>query len=249
MLKTRFGHCIYKAESNLFVYQNPLYRWLTFGSCAIQTIINRRNPARIALNYIPAMTLTTGLYPGDCCLLGLGGAGVAHALSPHLKNYTLTAIESSELVIDIANHYFMAEKIPNLNVIHQDASQFVKKSTRLFQHIFVDLFDSHAFPSSCNNEAFFAHCKTLLKPEGILAVNIANIEEQKPILQFIKNVFSFSWILLPVPKTSNVIILAYHQESIMPLLTQLKQHRMLKQLIWDEQYGYVASPAVARGFV
>ena len=113
MWQTKMGKCIYTSPSGYKVYQNLFYRWLTLGSDALQTVINRRTPQKPVLYYLPALTLMTRKYPGLTCLLGLGGAGLALMLN----KTSLVAVDNSEEVIEIAKKFFMIEHLKNLTII------------------------------------------------------------------------------------------------------------------------------------
>lgn len=240
MWKTFAGHRLYQGLQEVQVHQNLVYRWLTFDSTAIQTIINRHAPERSALNYIPALTLAARALPANSCLLGLGGAGVAHALLPHFGVFRLDAVESSQEVIDIAHNYFMAGKLDNLGIIHQDAQQFVQTSLSCYQHLMVDLFNAHSFPEHCNNETFIMQCKRILLPGGILAINLANLHEQWPIFNLVRKQFPHNTIAIPVKGTANMVVLAYNAPSINPLIELLKKNPLLKKLAWDSRWGCFA---------
>jgi len=247
MWKTRLGRVIHQSSHGAMVHQNLGYRWLTFGgSAAIQTLINRRYPEQGGLTYVPALTIAAQTDPGTCCLLGLGGAGVAHALRASLGEATLYAIENNQDIIQIAKTYFMSDHIPNLKVIHDDAHRFIHRTTTHFKHVIIDLFGAHAFPEHCFNSDFFAQCRNRLMPEGVLAVNIANTCEQEPILRFMRAHFKQCTVSLPVMGTANLVLLASKSESIMPLLDRLRAHQRLKQLIWDDKWGCIAEIRVLK---
>lgn len=233
------GLRIHQSPNGIQVRQNMVYRWLTFDSSAIQTLINRRHPERYGLRYIKTLTLAARRNPAPSCLLGLGGAGVAHALTPYFKNISLDAIESDLNVIDVCAKYFMMEQIHHLHVIHQDAFLHVQHTTSRYQHLMIDLFGAFSFPAHCNNVDFFSHCRRVLLPEGILAVNLANPHEQWPVFSHIRSQFEQYTVSVPIKGTQNMIVLAYKGTSIIPLLNMLEKEG-LKQLTWDAKWGCVA---------
>ena len=142
MWKTLAGHCIYQTSTGTKVVQNPLFRWLEFNnSNALQTVLNRYRPEKPGLHYIKPLILAAELQPGSTCMLGLGGAGAAHALSPFLRSSQLTVIESNAEVIDLAARFFKVGNIANLTIIHQDANLYLQECRSQFQHLLVDLFD------------------------------------------------------------------------------------------------------------
>ena len=239
--KTFAGRCIHRdTQHKIQVHQNLAYRWLTLGSDAIQSLISRRHPERHGLEYIQALTLAARINPGPSCLLGLGGAGVPHALSPYLKNHVLDAIENNLGVIEVCSRYFLTEQIKNLHSIHQDALVYVQNSTTRYQHLMIDLFNATSFPEHCNHAAFFGHCRRLLLPGGILAINLANHHEQRPVLMHIRAHFDQCTVAIPIKGTQNLVILASKSSSKKPLLNMLEKQG-LKHLIWDSHWGYVAS--------
>lgn len=237
--KTYAGRCIYHNLNGIQVRQNMAYRWLTLGSDAIQTLIYRRHPERHGLNYIQILTLMARMNPAVSCLLGLGGAGVAHVLAPYLGNIPLDTVENNSEVIDICSRYFLIERIKNLNIIHQDAFLYVQSTAARYQHLMIDLFDAHSFPAQCSHVEFFEHCRRILLPGGIVAINLANLHEQWRVFMHIRAHFDQSTVSIPVKGTQNMIVLAYKGVSVKPLLSMLEKQG-LKQLTWEPKWGYVA---------
>lgn len=238
--KTLFGRCIYQGPEGIRVFENFCYRWLKFDSDALQTLLNKKNPARIGLNYINQLIFMVLENPGNCALLGLGGANIIHALHKQLVDYQLLAVEQSAEIITLASDFFYLTKRNHLQIVHSDAHEFVYQSTLKFKHLLVDLFDAHHFPQHCNNQAFFAQCKRLLCNEGILAVNLANQQEQKKIFHLIREEFAGNTIILPVQGCANIIVIAGQKEIITQSLQRLKTHLTTQQLTWDANWGYVA---------
>lgn len=237
--KTLGGRCLQRTANGACVFDNILFRWLTLDSSALQTVLNKSNPQKPGLNYINALIFMAREKPGSSCMMGLGGAAIAHALSRYMKGFRICAVEQSEEIIELAAQYFMTARIPNLDIIHEEASVFARNSPRQFKHVMIDLFNAESFPASCCNEAFFADCKRLLVPGGFLAVNLANRDEQRPIFEMIRKKFS-ALVAIPVKNCANLIIIACEDGQIMPLLDIFKQSKQLKNLTWDEAWGCVA---------
>lgn len=240
MWKTIGGKCIYQAYNGAKVYQNHFYRWLTLNSDALQTLVNRRTPEKQGLGYIHQLAFAVREDPSECCLLGLGGAGVAHALAPYLKQKRLLAIESNPQVIEIANTYFMTDRLKNLSIIHDNANLFVRSNSMHFQHLMIDVFEANSFPLECSTFEFFTHCRHLLLPNGFLALNLTNLDQQWQLFYHIRNVFFQRTVILPVKGASNMIVLACNSPTITPLLMLLKASPLLKKLVWDAQLGCIA---------
>ncbi len=237
--KTIAKRSIFEAPNGAKVYQNLMYRWLTFDNRAIHTLINRYQPNHIELRYIHELTLAVRMKPGASCLLGLGGAGIAHALLPYLNEIPLHVVEYDQEIINIAARYFMTDRLKNMTIFHQDAAQFVANCNIYYPHLMVDLFDKHSFPENCNTKSFFKHCHRILEPEGIMAFNLANFNDHWSLFHRIREQFGQRTISLPVKGTANLIVLAYHGDSLSPLLELLKKSACLKLLTWDEKWGCI----------
>ncbi len=240
MWKTLGGRCIYQAPNGAKVHQNYLYRWLTLDSDALQTLINRRSPEKPELGYIHQLSFAVREQPADCCLLGLGGAGVAHGLAPYLKNSTLLAVESNTEVINIASTYFMADRLKNLSILYQDASLFVQQCKSHYQHLMVDLYEAHSFPTQCNTYEFFSDCQRLLLPDGIFSLNLTNVQEQESLFKHVREIFNKRTVSLPVKGAANMIVLACKSTSVAPLLDLLINSQRVKELQWDARWGCIA---------
>lgn len=235
-----FGRCIYRSDLGIQICQNLNYRWLTINSDAIQTLVYRKDPTIPILHYMQMMMLPIMLQPGDCCMLGLGGGGMVHGLLPYLGTHRLHVVEHCAEIIQISQQYFFLKNQPPLTIIQADATHFIAEAKRQYQHILIDLFDADAFPKQCHNETFFLQCQNRLLPGGVLAVNLANPIEQKPIFEIIKHQFRGKTILFPIKNCANIVILAYNGNSINPLLNSIKTKLSYSKLIWDAEWGYLA---------
>ncbi|CAM2988355.1 spermidine synthase [Legionella worsleiensis] len=238
MWKTKFGHCIYTSSSGFQVFENPGYRWLTLGSSALQTVINKRKPYKPILRYLPSLSLMTRHYPENCCVLGLGGGGIAHMLFHNNPNQPITAVECSEEIIQIAKQFFMVQRLTNLKIIHQNAEDFLQEKNFEYKHLIVDLYDAHHFPQECATDDFFNSCRNSLKEDGFLAVNLANYKEQWALVQTIKQHFTAT-IIIPVKHCANLIVIASRNSSKEILMDSIVATKEIKKLVWTHSWGLV----------
>lgn len=238
MWKTKLGTCIYESPSGYKVYQNLLYRWLTLGSSALQTVINRYSPQKPVLHYLPQLTLMARHYPNPACLLGLGGAGIPLMLCMNDLSPPLVAVDNSAEVIDIAKRFFMIDRLNNFTIIHNNAMDYIQTNNLSYPHLLIDLYNANYFPPECANDLFFSSCTKALANEGFLAVNLANLREQWPIFQMIKKYFRQT-LVLPVKKSANMVIIAAQLESNELFLNKIKATAELKKIVWVSQWGYV----------
>jgi len=234
--KTLVGTCIYQSPDGAQVHQNLFYRWLTVNSNLLQTLINRHQPHIPSLQYIKPFTFALRSSPASCCLLGLGGGAVAHAMSRILYGTSIVAVESNPHIIQIASRYFMTDHIKNLEIIHQDANIFVQTCKTKYQHLLIDIYQDDKFPLACNHTDFFYHCKRLLLPDGLLTINLASLDEAWRIIQYIWEHFNKKTVCIPIKGATNLIIVASQANS---LLNLFEDNNQVKRIVWDAQWGYL----------
>lgn len=236
--KTFAARTIYHSPQ-MVVRQNRWYRWLMFQDREnIQTLINRRKPHQAAMPYLYPFSLALRTSPGPTCLLGLGGGAVVHMLGPQLQQYPITAVETSAEVISVGSEYFMLHTIPALSIVQEEAYSFLANTDDLYQHILVDIYADTGFPDKCAEPDFFRVCKQHLHANGFLALNLVQIQVELPILQNLRKVFDLATVCIPVPPSSNMIVIASPSKSL--LQTWIQNHPQLLTLIWDPLWGLVA---------
>lgn len=239
--KTCFGKRIYQSSSGLQIYQNPWFRWMTFNNDVLQTLLSRHHPEKSSLEYIIPLTKMARAFPGDCCLLGLGGAAVPHALNSVMAGYEMVAVESSQEIIKIANQFFQAEKITDLSIIHQNAQDFVRYQSSRFQHLIVDLYDADDYPADCDSAEFFTQCHSMLNPDGVMAINLTRIYDKIPLFQKIQTQFNQCTLIVPVPDTANTVVLAGNMLDSQIFMDAIQQTGMINRILWDKLWGYIGA--------
>lgn len=241
MIKQFKGRCIYQYSNGEYpveVFDNWRFRWLRFGSHYIQSVIQKRNPHRPMLSYMTRLCLLCSPLPSKTLLLGLGAGAMVHYLQHNYSN-DITAVELDTNIANIAKDYFKLDE-NNLTINIEDANCHVKKTTEKYDNILIDLFDDTNFPTSCNNNEFFQQCKRLLKPKGILSLNIVNYPQQKKLLEFIKLTFNNQSLALPVADYGNLIIHASPDQSMLEIAQQLIKEKKLTNIEWNPMLGLMA---------
>ncbi len=237
--KTSFSKCIYNFKDELKIYDNYLYRWLTFSSPYIQTLLCKFKLHKPELQYMEPLSIAARHAKANTCLLGLGGGGLVHYLNN--LNIELTVIESNKLVIDAAQKYFLLDKLRNLIIINMDANKFVKNPPNKYSHLLIDIHGAYNFPSQCLNFDFFKNCTNMLKENGVLAINICNNHELKIIYNYLSLIFAEKILTIPIQGFTNTILLASQNYSFNNILKIYGNHPEIKKLEWDENFGYIAN--------
>ena len=237
-LKTFYKKCIY-SNHGIKVYQNWFYRWLTFDSRPIQSLINRKQPWRHILNYLPPMLLCASEWPGKTCLMGLGGASIIHSLNQNNHQDVIDVCELSQEVIDVSERFFYLKRYKNVNLLKADAAEFIQNNQTRYQHILVDLFDDQSFPEHCNNSIFFQHCYESLTEDGVLTINIANPVQHKTILGYLQEYFDQQIISIPIEHSTNFVLIAFKERQFDEILNLFYKNFKIKMQEWDPEFGYI----------
>ncbi|WP_395049731.1 spermidine synthase [Flavobacterium sp.] len=123
-------------------------------------------------------------------VLGVAGGSVIRTLVDeiHFKG-KITGVDIDQAVIEIANAYFKLNKIPNLEIIIDDASEFVQKTKNKFDLIIIDIFQDTKMPDFLFETYFLNRICFLLNPKGFVLFNtmILNAKQKQLHLDYVKN--------------------------------------------------------------
>ena len=217
-------------------------RSLHFGSAARQSSMRIADPYRLELDYARAMSswLLFKDNPIDNVLvIGLGGGSLAKHLLHHFPDCHIDAIEYRHSVVKIARSHFGLPLDRRLKIIMGDGAHHVQHRVETHaQHyslMFIDAFDHEGMAPSLCNEAFFSQCKTLLKPDGLLLVNLwggMNNKSFQSCAMWLSRLFNWHMLYLPVRGKGNIIALGFNDEKASYPMKTLKNKAI------DLEYRY-----------
>jgi spermidine synthase len=97
-------------------------------------------------------------------VLGVAGGSVIKTLVDEI-NYkgSITGVEIDKAVVEIAKEYFKLDKILNLEIVIEDAFEFVIKSEDKFDLIIIDIFQDTKMPDFLFEKVFIDRICMLLK--------------------------------------------------------------------------------------
>lgn len=105
-------------------------------------------------------------------LLGVAGGSVVKTLVDEIKfKGEITGVEIDPKVIEIANKYFELDQIPNLNIVIDDAFEFVLKTKEKYDLIIIDIFQDTEMPNFLFQDFFINRINFLLKVNGFILFN------------------------------------------------------------------------------
>ncbi|MEH6445479.1 MAG: hypothetical protein V7784_16415 [Oceanospirillaceae bacterium] len=184
--------------------------YLTFGSGGQQSGMQINQPDRLMFQYTQAMMLTLLFVPKakSALLLGLGAGSIAKSLLIHDKELSITAVELRGNVKEIAHQWFNLPETPRLNIIIDDAFQFIANTETYSDLLFVDLYLDNGIQRLLSSSEFIQQCYDALNDDGALVLNLW--DEGKGYLPFdldlLEEIFT-SQALMLVTDESNIIVI------------------------------------------
>jgi spermidine synthase len=145
-------------------------------------------------------------------LLGVAGGSVFKTLVDEIKfGGKLTGVEIDPHIITIANDYFKLDEIPKLDIIIDDAFEFVLKTSEKYDLIIIDIFQDTTMPNFLFESFFINRICFLLRSKGLILFNTMIITEShnqrnKKYLQEFKDP-NFSIRTLPRVEKHNELII------------------------------------------
>ncbi|MEC4049085.1 fused MFS/spermidine synthase [Flavobacterium sp. SUN046] len=135
-------------------------------------------------------------------VLGVAGGSVIKTLVDEIKfKGQITGIEIDAAIIEIANDYFKLDQIPNLEIINDDAFEFVLKTKHQYDLIIIDIFQDTTMPNFLFEDFFINRLHSLLNVNGFILFNTMVIVEKDRLrnLDYRKK-FSGNYSLRMYPK-------------------------------------------------
>lgn len=135
-------------------------------------------------------------------LLGVAGGSVIKTLVEEIKfKGKITGVEIDPAMIEVANTYFKLNEIPNLNIVIDDAFEFVLKTKESYDLIIIDVFQDTTMPNFLFEDFFINRVNFLLRKDGFILFNtmVINDGNRERNLNY-KNKFNGNYSLRMYPK-------------------------------------------------
>lgn len=134
-------------------------------------------------------------------VLGVAGGSVIKTLVDEIKyKGKITGVEIDPEIIKIANTYFKLDEIENLEIVIDDAFEFVLKTKTKYDLIIIDIFQDTTMPNFLFETFFINRVCSLLKSHGFILFNTMllnesqNLRNKKYISEFYENQFQIKTI-------------------------------------------------------
>lgn len=126
-------------------------------------------------------------------VLGVAGGSVIKTLTNELKYPNkITGVEIDPGVITLANHFFELNRISNLELINDDAFEYVLKTKEKFDLIIIDIFQDTKMPNFLFESFFVNRILEICVERGIvlfntMCLNDADNQRNKAYLEILKS--------------------------------------------------------------
>ncbi|MEO0046083.1 MAG: Polyamine aminopropyltransferase [Bacteroidota bacterium] len=135
-------------------------------------------------------------------VLGVAGGSVIRTLSDEIKfKGKITGVEIDSNIVEIAEKFFKLNEIPNLEIVIDDAFEFVLKTKEKYDLIIIDIFQDTVMPNFLFEDFFINRINFLVNPNGFILFNtmvISKIDEERNLIY--KNKFGGDFSLRMYPK-------------------------------------------------
>jgi spermidine synthase len=169
------------ALPEVLVSEHAGVRSLHLESIWVQGAMRRSKPLQLELEYVqrmmaPLLWLESGAWrSGWAVQLGLGAAALTKFCHQVLRRPRTTAVEIHPGVIAACRQFFeLPPDDERLQVQQADAAAWAADPAHhgQVQLLHVDLYDHEAAAPVLDSAAFYADCRALLAPGGVMAVNL-----------------------------------------------------------------------------
>jgi spermidine synthase len=221
-------------EEGLEVTEERGMRVLHLGSQAIQSAMRLSRPWDLELAYTRAMMgfLMFNSTPQDVLMVGLGGGSLAKFIRRQRPQTHITAVEIDPRVIAAArSHFELPPDDDTLSVVEADGALYVRQHPGSADVILLDGFDAGNQVEALATQTFYAACRRVLRPGGVLVVNLwGRDREFTEYFARLTRAFDGEVGWISVQNKTNVIVFAFCEpgaparlEAVQPRLADLSK--------------------------
>jgi spermidine synthase len=199
-------------------YDKPLVvdtlrrRFLHFDFGAIQSVMDKSNPERLALAYTRKMMafLLFNRTPKRILLLGLGGGSLAKFCYGNLPEASVTAVEVNQDVIALRGAFCIPVDDHRFRVINADGAAYMSKTRQQKDVILVDACDRKGNSAKLASVEFYRSARRRLSADGVFVVNVCGDRDSTAAhLTTLRRAFDDEVLSLQVQNDSNVIVFGF----------------------------------------
>ena len=199
---------------------------LRFDMATVQSAMRLEAPNALELEYTRVMMrcLLFNPVPRRMLMLGLGGGSLAKYCHHNFPQADITAVEINPHVVALRERFRVPPDGPRFRVVQADGAVYVQTAAKPMpglDAVLVDAFHFDGAPASINSSSFFAACRALLSPQGVLVLNMEGEPDlYQPVLGNLSRAFDGAVWSVPCDASSNRIAFAARKEHLMATMRQ-----------------------------
>jgi spermidine synthase len=139
-------------------------------------------------------------------VLGVAGGSVIKTLVDEIDyKGKITGVEIDSDIIKIANQYFNLDKIDQLEIIIDDAFEFVLKTKNKYDLIIIDIFQDTKMPNFLFESFFINRICFLLKSKGFVLFNTMLLDKKDDVRneKYIAEFDTINFKIKSIPRVEN----------------------------------------------
>jgi spermidine synthase len=136
-------------------------------------------------------------------VLGVAGGSVIKTLVNEIKfKGKITGVEIDPDIIKIANQYFNLDKVEQLEVVIDDAFEFVLKTKEKYDLIIIDIFQDTTMPNFLYETFFTDQVCFLLRSKGVVLFNTMLLNEKQNArnVKYITEFNNLGYVVKSIPR-------------------------------------------------
>lgn len=148
----------------------------------------------------------------NCLILGLGGGSAAKLINKLWPEAKIIGVDIDPIMIELGERYMDLNRIPNLQVVIQDATKFVKnpKLRNSFDVILVDVYQQNQVPEEAETEEFIKDVKILLGKGGVAIFNrFFYYKKQESAFTFREKLASIFSSIISITPEVNILFICF----------------------------------------
>jgi spermidine synthase len=173
----------------------------------------------------------------NALIIGLAGGTVAREYRHFFPQIKIDGVEIDGDIIQAGRDFFdMAG--PNLRAHHMDGRSYLSSVDKSYDIIIVDAYKQPYIPFHLTTLEFFSEVDEHLNKKGVVAINVASLSGDAPVLRMLKNtmagIFEYVYVMTPQGSLNYLVIasqeeLSFDLESDNPALAEIAaqaKHRL-----------------------
>lgn len=141
---------------------------------ARQSVVKLGDPDHLELPYARAIPVAFVFVekPQTALVVGLGGGTIPGFLRKRFPDMRIDAVEIDPGVVEVARSHFGFREDARMHAYVSDGRQFIERSGRLYDIIFLDAFGTDSVPYQLVTREFLAGVRRALTPRGAVIGNV-----------------------------------------------------------------------------